>query len=277
MFIRVVVSASLASILLVTAASAQPQISLPTTVVSPGESVTATVTGAPGEFYAVLGSSVNAGFSYAGMALGVGNDVVILAQGVLDGRGAAFVSVVPPFNGTILDRYYLQAVTSTAQNFVPPQPSQVRTVRNADLVLDLPGTVGPEGPRGPPGPAGAIGAVGPQGAQGPPGPSGPQGPSGRQGPAGPQGPAGATNVRVRSQIGLSQARLGGSVVASCEPGEVATGGGGHAGGEPEVNITQSTPYPVPAEGEAPTGWFVSFENPTTTNRAIYVYVICAVP
>jgi hypothetical protein len=78
-------------------------------------------------------------------------------------------------------------------------------------------------------------------------------------------------------MGLGQARLGGSAVVSCEPGEVATGGGGHAGGAPEVNITQSTPYPLPVEGEAPTGWFVSFVNPTTTNQTIYVYAICAVP
>jgi hypothetical protein len=102
-FIRVIVSASLASFLLVTAASAQPQISLPTTVVSPGESVTVAVTGTPGEFYAVLGSSVNGGFSYAGVALGVGTDVVILAQSVLGGSGQ-FVDVAL-FNGT-LDRYH---------------------------------------------------------------------------------------------------------------------------------------------------------------------------
>jgi len=279
-FIRVVVSASLASFLLVTAASAQPQISLPTTIVSPGESVTAAVTGTPGEFYAVLGSSVNGGFTYAGVALGVGTDVVILAQGVLGGSGQASVDVVPPFNGTLLDRYYLQAVTSTASNFVPPQPSQVRVVRNGDLVLDVPGTVGPEGPPGRPGPAGATGPVGPQGEPGPQGPAGPQGPvgpAGPLGPSGPQGPAGTTNVRVRTQMGMGQARLGGFAVVSCEPGEVATGGGGHAGGAPEVSITQSAPYPLPEAGAAPTGWFVSFENPTTTDRAIYVYALCAVP
>jgi hypothetical protein len=78
-------------------------------------------------------------------------------------------------------------------------------------------------------------------------------------------------------MGLAQARLGGSAVVSCEPGEVATGGGAHAGGLPEVHITQSTPYPVPEEGQAPTGWSASFVNPTDTTRYIYVYAICAVP
>ena len=95
-------------------------------MVRPGEAVTVTVNGDPGEYYAVIGSSVNGGFSYAGVALGVGPDVVILAQGVLGGSGEASIRVVPPFNGTVLDRYYLQAVTSPAPNFVP-----LRTVAGA--------------------------------------------------------------------------------------------------------------------------------------------------
>ena len=271
MLIRVVVSTLLAGLLLATSASAQPQISLSTTVLSPGESVAVAVTGTPGELYAVLGSSVNSGFSYAGVALRVGSDVAILAQGVLDANGRASVNVVPPFNGTLFDRYYLQVVTSAAPDFVPPQPSQGRVVRNGDLVLDVPGTVGPEGPPGPQGPAGATGPVGPQGEPGR------QGPAGPQGPLGPQGPAGTTNLRVRTQVGLAQARLGGSAVVSCEPGEVATGGGAHAGGLPEVHITQSAPHPVPEAGQVPTGWFASFVNPTATNRQIFVYAICTVP
>ena len=88
MIMRILIAASTASSLLVATASAQPQISLSTTFVVPGESVNVTVTAGPGEFYAVLGSSVNGGFRDAGIALGVGNDVVILAQGVLGVRGA---------------------------------------------------------------------------------------------------------------------------------------------------------------------------------------------
>ena len=107
---RVLVAAIFAGVLFAAPASAQPQISLSTTVRAPGETVSVTITGVPGAFFAVLGSSMNGGFSYAGVALGVGSDVVILAQGVISGSGEASMQVVPPFNGTVLDRYYLQAV-----------------------------------------------------------------------------------------------------------------------------------------------------------------------
>lgn len=99
---------------------AQTQMTLSTTVVSPGQGVTVTVSGGSGQYYAVIGSSVNGGFTYAGVPLGVGLDVAILATGTLDGAGHAVVTVTPPFNGTILDRYYLQAATSTSPDFVPP-------------------------------------------------------------------------------------------------------------------------------------------------------------
>jgi Collagen triple helix repeat (20 copies) len=274
MIMRVLITALFTSLLLVASAFAQPQIALSTGVVVPGQSVTVTVTGGPGEFSAVLGSSVNGGFSYAGVALGVGNDVVILAQGVLDGSGQASIKVVPPFNGTILDRYYLQVVTSTAQDFMPPQSSLVRAVRNGDLVLGLPSTEGPQGRPGTTGPTGAPGPSGPVGATGPQGPTGPQGATG---PAGPQGPPGVTNVRVRTQSAVGNAYLGGSVVVPCAEGERATGGGGHAGGQPGVNITQSSPYPQLTEGEIPTGWFVSFENTSATTRPLFGYAICVTP
>jgi hypothetical protein len=265
MIMRVFISALIATCLPVASASAQPQIALSTTVVVPGQSVTVTVTGGPGEFFAVLGSSVSAGFSYGGVALGVGNDVLILAQGALDGSGEASIKVVPPFTGSVLDRYYLQVVTSVAQDFMPPQPSPVRAVRNGDLVIGLPSTEGPQGPPGPIGPAGAQGPTGPVGATGP------------QGPMGPQGPPGLTNVRVRTQSGVGNAYLGGSVVVPCAQGELATGGGGHAGGQPGVKITQSSPYPQLSEGESPTGWFVSFENTSPTTRTLFGYAICVTP
>ena len=81
MIIRVLIAAFLASSLHVATAWAQPQISLSTTVVLPGERVVVRVTGDPGEFFAVIGSSVNGGFSYAGVPLGVGNDLVISRKG----------------------------------------------------------------------------------------------------------------------------------------------------------------------------------------------------
>ncbi len=161
-------------------AVAQPQIALSTTVVAPGEAVVVTVNGGPGQFYAVLGSSVNSGFSYKGVELGVGRDVAILQNGVLDSSGQATAAIVPPFNGTVLDRYYLQAVQSTNSNFNPLQASQVGVVRNGDLVSGL---NGPPGPEGPPGPQGAAGPAGPPGPAGVPGPVGPIGPVGPRGPS----------------------------------------------------------------------------------------------
>jgi Collagen triple helix repeat (20 copies) len=161
-------------------AVAQPQIALSTTVVAPGEAVVVTVNGGPGQFYALLGSSVNSGFSYKGVELGVGRDVAILQHGVLDSSGQATVEIVPPFNGTVLDRYYLQAVQSTNSNFNPLQASQVGVVRNGDLVSGL---SGPPGPEGPPGPQGAAGPAGPPGPAGAPGPVGPIGPVGPRGPS----------------------------------------------------------------------------------------------
>lgn len=104
MIVRALVAVFLVSSLPIRAAHAQPQIGLSSTVVPAGERVTVTVTGTPGEFYAVLGSGVNAGFSYAGVALAVGNDVVILAQGVIGASGEVSIDITPPFNGTVFDR-----------------------------------------------------------------------------------------------------------------------------------------------------------------------------
>ena len=170
------------------AEGAELHITLSATVVAPGESVTVIVSGAPGQFFAVIGSTVNGGFSHGGVALGVGTDVVIFRQSTLNGSGEASVVVVPPFNGTTLDRYYVQAVMSTSPGFVPLQASAVGVVRNGDLIGDLNGLQGPEGPPGPPGPPGMPG---PAGAMGPAGPSGPAGAVGPIGIAGPVGPTGA--------------------------------------------------------------------------------------
>ena len=106
-------------------------------------------------------------------------DVVILAQGVLNGSGVASIRVVPPFNGTVLDRYYLQAVTSPAPNFVPLEASPGRAVRNGDLIAGL---------------AGAE-ATGPSGSGWSRGGARCNGTSGAGRSDGLTGPAGATSVR----------------------------------------------------------------------------------
>src|SRR5262247_1742160 len=103
MFKRAFVFAFLGSCLVAASAAAQPQVSLSSTVVAPGEGVTVTVTGAPGAFYALLGSSVDDGASFARERLKVRQDVAIVATGTLDGAGQATLTVKPPFLGTELD------------------------------------------------------------------------------------------------------------------------------------------------------------------------------
>lgn len=168
MFTRVLVGMWVAVCVGVTSAAAQPQISISPTVAAPGASVTVTVVGAPGAFYAVLGSTVNSGDSFAGDHLKVSKDAALLTTGSLDGNGQAVVDVIPPFVGSVLDRYYLQAATSFLPKFDALESSAAAVVRNGDLVTGL---QGPQGPIGPAGPAGPVGPAGPQGFTGPRGPS----------------------------------------------------------------------------------------------------------
>ena len=271
---RILFTATFASFLLVCNAWAQPQIVLSASVASPGQSVTVTVTGIPGEHFGVIGSALNGGFSYGGVALGVGPDLVILGQGRLDGTGTATVEVVPPFNATTLDRYYVQAVTSPSATFVPPQPSPARVVRNGDLVLGLAGSIGPPGPAGPQGPAGATGPTGPQG---PTGAQGVPGPQGAPGPAGPRGPAGATNVRLRTRLFTVTAYGSASVAVPCAAGERATGGGGFTSGQQYLTLHQSRPWPEWEDGETPTGWSVTYISNNGSDHYVTGYAICAAP
>ncbi len=182
------------------ARQAPPALDLSNDVAAPGSAVTATITGEPGQHYALLGSTMGAGYVYAGAPLALGADVVVVASGVLDGTGTAVVSGVPPFLFTTLDRYYLQAVTSASPAFDPLLASPGRIVRNGDLVTGLSGPAGPRGEIGPPGPVGPSGPpglTGPQGVAGPagqPGPAGPAGPAGLQGLQGPAGPIGASGA-----------------------------------------------------------------------------------
>lgn len=67
--------------------------------------------------------------------------------------------------------------------------------------------------------------------------------------------------------------------ASCEPGEVATGGGGLAvgndGGLPVMRSSRPQPDTV---GAAPTGWRVTEVNSAGTGTiTLTTYVVCAVP
>jgi len=110
-------------------------------------------------------------------------------------------------------------------------------------------------------------------------PSGPTGPMGLRGVTGPTGPAGATNVTVRYGPGSAQVGAGQqtSDTASCNPGEVATGGGYFLTG----NATHSRVYNNLADGdvEAPSGWKVSVYNDSdaTASVGVRAQVNCSAP
>jgi hypothetical protein len=113
---------------------------------------------------------------------------------------------------------------------------------------------GRTGRQGDPGTPGAAGLQGLQGLQGPPGKDGLRGASG------------ATNVTVRSNLGTT---------ASCNAGEVATGGGGVPD---RTEITKSRP--VPTTG-TPTGWESDQRalpfDPNNPQFQPTTYVVCAKP
>lgn len=89
-------------------------------------------------------------------------------------------------------------------------------------------------------------------------------------------PASGSIVRTGSTVSTNGAL---SSAASCEPGEVATGGGGLAvgndGGLPVMR--SSRPQPDTA-GATPTGWRVTEVNSAGTGTiTLTTYVVCAVP
>ena len=106
------------------------------------------------------------------------------------------------------------------------------------------GTQGPPGPPGPSGPSGEPGPSGQNGMQGPIGPPGEQGPPGPPGPPGPQGPPGtsaAVNLTIRDVQGqIAPIIQIGQSVATCNQGEIVTGGGFSIAGGPGI-ILSSTP------------------------------------
>jgi hypothetical protein len=171
MFKRAFLFSLLASGLAAASASAQPQVSLSQTVVTPGETIAVSIAGAPGASFALIGSTTDNGGSFAHESLKLERDAAVLTTGILDGAGQATVNVKPPFLGSVLDRFYFQAVTSFSPKFLTVESSTSAVVRNGDLVKGL------EGPPGPIGPTGATGATGEKGATGATGPAGERGPS----------------------------------------------------------------------------------------------------
>jgi len=108
----------------------------------------------------------------------------------------------------------------------------------------------------------------------------PSGVTGVTGPQGDKGNPGATNVTAR--YGPGSALVGAddqtSDTASCNPGEVATGGGYFLTGD----ATHSRVYNNLAEGaadEAPTQWMVSVYNDSgaTASVGVTARVNCSAP
>jgi Collagen triple helix repeat (20 copies) len=134
--------------------------------------------------------------------------------------------------------------------------------RTVSSLRGLRGSTGPQGPAGPQGPQGAAGATG---AAGP------------AGPAGAPGANGATSVKFREGAAVSVAAgTSGFASVSCNPGEVATGGGGVDVNAIGVHLKQSYPSPH-SVGATPTGWTVSYENTTGVAHNVYAEVVCAAP
>jgi len=119
-----------------TAAVAQPTMTASPLMPNPGVAVTVTVTGTAGQSFAVIGSNTWSGFSYAGVDLSVGTDVVILATGVLNGAGQGTASFTPPFPQR--DRYYVQAVTSTNGFATITASPRLTVLNNQEARLAMP-------------------------------------------------------------------------------------------------------------------------------------------
>ncbi len=79
------------------------QMTVSQTVVPAGSPVEVTLTGPPGQFFAVGGSTTGSGLTYGGVQLQLGVDAVVLAQGVIDGTGRVVVAVTPPFRGSVIE------------------------------------------------------------------------------------------------------------------------------------------------------------------------------
>ncbi len=130
------VLACVAVVAVATAASAQPTASPSSNIVAIGGTSTLAITGTAGQQFAVIGSTTNSGFSYAGVALAVGTDVRILGVGTLDGAGQGSFVVTPPFPQ--VDRFYVQVAT-TGDGFATIAASNsVILINNQEARLYMP-------------------------------------------------------------------------------------------------------------------------------------------
>lgn len=128
----------------------------------------------------------------------------------------------------------------------------------------------------------AVGTQGPKGDPGPPGETGPAGPSGPPGPPGSAGPPGMLRFYLRQASYLCSSPGGclavPAIIATCDPGDVATGGGAVRRTISDTTVPDqdfaSLPFPQ-AEGQAPIGWTTIDGFNTSNGTALEVYAVCA--
>jgi hypothetical protein len=100
--------------------------------------------------------------------------------------------------------------------------------------------------------------------------------TGPAGPAGPPGAPGATHVLVRVAPEFTEGRS----EVFCNPGEVATGGGGYTQTSEEL-LWGTFPAKPGGEqalaGEVPKGWAAGGETAAGVEVPVKAYVICASP
>jgi Collagen triple helix repeat (20 copies) len=125
---------------------------------------------------------------------------------------------------------------------------------------------------------GQRGLTGARGLTGPRGLTALQGSTGATGAAGTNGTNGtngATNVVVRTNSLTLPSTANGSVIASCNPGERATGGGA-AGSSAGLVAYADSPFGG-STTTAPVGWSAQATNTSGSSQTLTVYVVCASP
>jgi hypothetical protein len=98
------------------------------------------------------------------------------------------------------------------------------------------------------------------------------------GPQGPKGEPGATSLKVRATAG------NGSVTATCQPGERATGGGAHsvdgyivASAPASHPLSIYVPDGISFQEYTPTSWTAAADNGAGGPADVTAWVVCAAP
>ena len=118
----------------------------------------------------------------------------------------------------------------------------------------------------------ADGVNGERGPEGKQGPVGPQGKPGAPGSPGAPGKSSATHAVIRSDFGGPW-----EAVVKCEPGEIATGGGGYMSTEAHGGGFVASSEPVPNASGVPIGWEVRGGSTEEEPGFPVAYVVCVSP